>query len=59
MKIIGKSKSEIIWDKFVFLSNKADKYDKNTEEYKKLNHLCWQLFSIWQEEFAKEFIDSK
>lgn len=56
MKIIGKSKSEKIWDKFVFLSNKADKYNENSEEYTKLNKMCWELLGMWQEEFLKEFL---
>lgn len=55
MKIICKSKSEKIWNKFVFLSNKADKYNENSEEYRKLNKMCWELLDIWQEEFMKEF----
>ena len=42
-------RSEYFWNKFEDVLAWCQKYDANTEEWKKLNHLAWELMDKYLE----------
>lgn len=59
MKLIKRKDSDYYWSKFLTLVDLSLKYDKNSEDWNKVNKAGWEMFGLWQKEFTKEFKKGK